>query len=158
MSARKHEQAALDRLRAAARSPSSGLAIAADDAVADLLMANDIIEGIRSAGSLLLAVEAIAEQAEAVAKSLRTALAEVMGDTGAVTVDLAHHTLALVEPKPRPVVLDAAALPAEFLIPQPPKPDMAAITRAAKAGPVAGVIMNNAAPHLRISAKRDRAA
>lgn len=152
----RHEQAALERLRAAAKVITAGPAAA--DAEADLWMAHDLLGGLRAAAALLLAAEAIEEQAKQCATTLRAAMAQVMADTGATEVRLPHHTVALVEPKPRPFVSDASALPAEFLIQPPPKPDMAAITKAMRAGPVAGVSMSNGQPHIRISSRKDTAA
>jgi hypothetical protein len=147
----RHALAALATLRNAAAAPWSESD--ANGAHADLMLASDIMDGLRAAGSYLLAVEAIEEQAKAAGACIRSALATVMAESGASGVDLPHHTMALVEPKPRPFISDVALLPAEFLIPQPPKPDMAAITRALKAGPVPGVALSNAAPHIRISTK-----
>ena len=81
-----------------------------------------------------------------------------MAETGATTVQLPHHSVALVEPKPRPFVSDASALPAEFMVTPPPKPDMDAIKAALKRGPVAGVSLSNSPPHVRVSSRKEAAA
>jgi hypothetical protein len=150
MTTGKHAMAALATLRYAVNAAPPELA---SNELADLMLAADLMEGLQAAGSYLLAVEAMEEQAKAASTRIRAALAVVMAESGASGVDLAHHTMALVEPKPRPFISDPAMLPPEYLVPQPPKPDMAAITRAMKAGPVPGVSLSNSAPHVRIAAK-----
>lgn len=151
----KHEQLALDKLRVATQWQSDP-DFALDDANADLLMAADIVSGIRAAGTMLLALEAIEEDSKQTIARIRAALAEVMAETGATEVALPHHTLALVEPKPRPFVSDASALPAEFMVTPPPKPDMDAIKAALKRGPVAGVTMTNGSAHIRITSRGEK--
>lgn len=151
----KHEQAAVTAIRSAAA------LIGEDnihDAVADVLLAGSLIPALQAGGSLVLALEDAANRYAETAKRLRAALTEAMS-MSVPAVNLPHHVMSYVEAKPRPVVTDAAALPPEFLIPQPPKPDLAAIARAVKHGPVAGVAMTNGgAGHIRISTRRENAA
>lgn len=152
----RHEAAALDALRAPAM--ALGNAETVNDALADLLLAGSLIPALQAGGSLVLALEDAATRYAETAKRLRAALTEAMS-MSVPAVNLPHHVMSYVEAKPRPVVTDAAALPAEFLIPQPPKPDMAAIARAVKHGPVAGVTVTNGGPgHIRISTRRENAA
>ena len=152
----KHETAALDRLRAAARLRLS--VTAAADAEADLLMASDMLGALRAAAALLMAAEEIEDAAKACAARLRAALAEVMADTGATGVDLPHHRVSLVDGKASVVIVDEAAIPAEYMEQPPPKPNKARIAAALKAGPVPGAMLGNPAAHIRITAKKDAAA
>lgn len=153
----KHEAAALDRLRVAAAWRSAP-DMALDDANADLLMAGNVLDGLRAAAALLLAMEQVEADSKATATRLRAALAEVMADTGATGVDLPHHRVSLVDGKASVVIVDEAAIPAEFMEQPPPKPNKARIAAALKAGPVPGAMPSNPSPHIRFSPKKDAAA
>jgi hypothetical protein len=150
----KHERAALDRLRVAG---SLRLAVTpAADAEADLLMAGDVLDGLRAAAALLMAAEEIEAAAKACGERLRAALAEVMSDTGATSLDLPHHRLSLVDGKTAATVTDPAALPAEYMVQPPPRPDLHAIAKALKHGPVPGAALRNGASHIKISPRQEK--
>jgi len=150
----KHEAAALDRLRVAGtlRVPFR----AAADADADLLLAGNVLDGLRAAAALLMAVEEIEAAAKACGDRLRAALAEVMADTGATSLDLPHHRLSLVDGKTAATVTDPAALPAEYMVQPPPRPDLHAIAKALKHGPVPGAALRNGASHIKISPRQEK--
>lgn len=82
----KHEQLALDRLRTAARTTDAALAIAADDAMADLLTASGVAEGLRAARNLEQACIAIADHTAETVGRLRGAVAAVTGEQAAPAV------------------------------------------------------------------------
>lgn len=150
----KHETAAINRLISAGGGRAFDLA-PMQDAMGDLFMAADVLTALKASGDLLLACEALAEMGNATCKALRAAMAEVMADTGATAVDLAHHRVSLADGKASAVVTDPAALPQRYMVQPPPKPDMAAILRDLKAGPVPGAALSNPQPHIRFSPKKD---
>lgn len=149
----RHEKAAVSRLQAVARIPDFGTA---QDAMADLFMAADVLSALKASGNLLLACEAMAEMGNATCKALRAAMAEVMADTGATAVDLPHHRVSLVDGKASVVITDEAAIPAQFMEQPPPKPNKDAIAAALKAGPVPGAMLSNGGQHIRIVSRGER--
>ena len=155
----RHERAALDRIQTAASNRIVQMAGDAQDAWASLLLDSDILAGLRDAGALVLALDALADHATEAAARLRVAMAAVMADTGVPSLAMPHHVISYVEPRPKPVVTDEAALPREMFTTPAPRPDMQRIGAAMKAGPVPGVTMSNGgAGHVRISPKKERAA
>ena len=74
------------------------------------------------------------------------------------SLDLPHHKLSLVDGKTAATITDPAALPTEFMVQPAPRPDLHAIARALKHGPVPGAATRNAPPHIRISAKKEAVA
>ena len=119
--------------------------------------ADDLVAVMQASGGVILAAEQIIQAAEGIALTLRRKLAEVMVETGCPQVLLPHHKVSVTEPKPKLRVLDAKALPAEFLKQPPPVPDMDAIKRAWDGGnKLTGVAMlNGSAPHVTFHARKE---
>ena len=119
--------------------------------------ADDLVEAMQASGAVILAAEQIIQAAEGIALTLRRKLAETMVETGCPQVLLPHHKVSVTEPKPKLRVLDAKALPAEFLKHPPPVPDMDAIKRAWDGGnKLTGVAMlNGSAPHVTFHARKE---
>ncbi len=118
--------------------------------------ATDEIEVAQHATRLALAVEGIVKAAEDVMLDARKALAFWMGDTGCPAIRTDTHTASLTTPSPKLRVLDPQAVPAEFMAPQPPKPDMAKLQAAYDAGQrFPGVEKTNgSAPFITIRARK----
>lgn len=116
-----------------------------------------IIEAMQHTGNVILAAEAIADAAGAIAKELRSALARVMIETGCPQVRLANHTVSVTEPRPKLACLDPQALPPELLKQPPPVPDMDKIKAAHAAGAqITGVAMlNGGAPFVSFKTRKD---
>lgn len=166
----KHAEAARQALHAAAGAIAANAALPAvvRDRAADVLVDGDTMDAAAhlTAVALLHAELAAADakaarvQAEttqgaldAAQEALEAALTTYLVETGAPAIDGGTHTLTLADGRPAVVITDAAALPACFLKPQPPKPDKLAIAAALKAGPVAGAVFANSRPSLRRSIK-----
>ncbi|MEO0498951.1 MAG: siphovirus Gp157 family protein [Pseudomonadota bacterium] len=86
--------------------------------------------------------------------TIRAAMLVAMERANMPRVKGAIHTLSVRAGAPRATVTDANVLPGEYLIPQPPKVDQAALSRAVKDGlSVPGAVLTNGAPSLTISPK-----
>lgn len=122
-------------------------------AAAAVTDADDLLVAAEALLPLILDLEAAAETLAAHARRLRTALAEVMADSGATTVRHGHLTASVSDGRAAVVITDAAALPPSLLRTPPPQPDKAAIARLLRAGhAVPGAALGNAQPVLTIRA------
>lgn len=76
---------------------------------------------------------------------------KLMEDAGLSKVVAPDMTVTLASRSPKPIVTDESALPIEYLVPMPPKPDLAAIKAAMQAGTaVPGVEWSNASQSLTV--------
>lgn len=148
-------EAALAGLRDAA-GRAAGIeapARAMQDAAADALMARDPEEAMRATLRLLVAAEDVAKQAGSAVQALRSALCQAIVETGAPAVVAGPHLATVAASAPSARITDPAAIPDRF-VRTVREPDKAKIARALKAGePVAGAMLNNPAPHLRIQTR-----
>ncbi|GGG51410.1 hypothetical protein GCM10010964_43320 [Caldovatus sediminis] len=146
---------ALEALRAvAARAAGADAAMRAmQAAAADALMARDPEEAMRATLRLILAAEDVAASAGATVQAARAALCRAIEETGAPAVVAGKHLATVAAGKPGVRITDPAAIPDRF-VRTVREPDKAKIARALKAGePVAGAMLNNPAPHLRIQTR-----
>ena len=81
-------------------------------------------------------------------KAAALALLQEMGER---KLERPEFTASVVAGRPKALVTDASCIPAFFLLPQPPKPDMAAIKDALTSGEVVpGAALSNAEPFLMV--------
>jgi hypothetical protein len=86
----------------------------------------DLLEVLRAAAGIVLAVEAIT--------SARGALASCMSDTGCPSVALASHVVHLGTKPDHVDIDDARAIPPDLMRQPPPAPDKVAIGKLLRAG------------------------
>lgn len=122
---------------------------------AEAVAAADMLAAMRLSGELLVMLRDLKDAAGKAEASIRSALQRALEESGAGSIRLGRHVLTLVEPSPGPFVSDPASLPAEFLVPRDPAPDLAAIKRALRdRQTIPGVSIRNGQPHLRLVAQR----
>lgn len=154
----RHETAAVDAMKACANAwAGDDYPLLVRDAAADVLLAGSLVPALIASGQLALALADTAKAADAGEKALRAAITEAMS-LGVTSVNLPHHVLSLVDGKQSAVVTDPALLPDEYMEQPPPRPNLHAIAKALKAGPVPGAALRNGAPHVRIVPRREVAA
>ena len=148
----RHAKALRDGLTTAAGTVQGDLRMGrpARDAAADVMLDDDIMGTMQAAVVLILALEEQAEASKRAAERMRAALlAALEGTSGQVRVGI--HTATVAKGRAAVAVTDDAAIPAEFMEPQPPRADKAAILKAMKAGAtVPGAVLRNGSPTLRI--------
>jgi hypothetical protein len=131
------------------------------NAAADVAAAHaeaDLIEAGQAVGRLIHQLETAADEITAAASALRRDLCEVMNETGMTHVRTETGTWHLREPSRRVVITDEAAIPPALMEQPPPRPDLAAIARALKAGgECPGATMSNGgAPVLAFRSKTEK--
>ena len=85
---------------------------------------------------------------------IRNAIHDAMARAGMPKVAGPLHTLSIRKGAQSVVLTDEAELPERFVVPQPPKPDKAAIKAALQAGEaIPGAVLSNGAPSLSIRSK-----
>ncbi|MBS7811178.1 siphovirus Gp157 family protein [Roseococcus pinisoli] len=121
---------------------------------ADAHDAQEVEATLLRAGRALVAIESFAARPDALAKQVREALLSVMADLGAPSFSTGTHTIGYSETA-RVRITDPALLPERFLVPQPPKPDTAAIKAALDAGEtVPGAVISNSSPSLFVRSRK----
>jgi len=104
----------------------------------------DLVAAARAAAETLRHLDDAAAEIERAREALATTLRDVMADTGLTSVRVPGGTWYLREPTPRVIVTDESALPLEYLVQPPPRPDVAAIRAALRAGrDVPGAVLSN---------------
>lgn len=144
-----------DALRTAC-APLAGnehLPAVAQMAADDVVRSDDLMGAMKATGRLIAALRDACDAAKAGLEIAEARMLDALIESGAYSIRTDHHVISAVEPKPRPVISDRAALPERLLRRPEPQPDMAAIARAMKEGPVPGVTLSNAMPHLRVVAR-----
>jgi hypothetical protein len=120
---------------------------AARDAAASVAYAAgiaDLVAAARAAAETLRHLQDAAAEIEHAGKALATTLRDVMADTGLTSIRVPGGTWYLRDPAPRVIVTDESALPPEYLITPPPRPDLAAIRSSIRAGrDVPGAVLSN---------------
>jgi hypothetical protein len=142
-----------DALRSAC-APLAGhehLPAVAQMAADDVAQSAELMGAMKATGKLILALRDACDSAKAALATVEGKMLDALLESGAYSLRTEHHVISAVEPKPRPVITDRSALPSHLMRARDPEPDMAAITRAMKEGPVPGVSLSNSAPHLRVA-------
>lgn len=75
--------------------------------------------------------------------AIKFALAYALDTTGQRKLELPTATVYISKGRQRAVVTDPALIPADYLVPQPPKVDLTALTKALAAGPIPGAELSN---------------
>lgn len=127
---------------------------------------DDLTLQLRGVAGAIVNLEDLAAEAQELAASARGLLLDLMQESGAGVLMLSHHTVDVVEPKPKLTVTDSKRVPASVTVqgrvielwttPKPPEPkvNLDAIKLAQKADAkvdIPGVALTNGTPYLRIS-------
>lgn len=124
-------------------------------AAADAADKGDVVAQVAAAAHAIVQLESALDALDRRAKALREALLDLLVDSGAPSISTGTHVVGY-STTARPVVTDKAALPARFLTPREPSPDLPAIKRALEAGEgVPGAALGNARPALFIRTRRN---
>ena len=83
------------------------------------------------------------DRLERQAEMIRTAMASAMEQASLKRLELPDVTLSLRPTPQKAIVIDEAAIPAQFWKRQDPKLDLRALTKALKDGPVVGATLSN---------------
>lgn len=152
----KHEDAILRRLHEAASPLAEALSLPADVqmAAAEVEGAEDIRDALEAMALTVIALRSAEEAVKQALAQAESTLNWAFSESGVGSIKTDHFTVTQVEPKPRPMVLDPAALPAHLLKPRDPVPDMDAIKRLMREGKtVPGVEKSNTPSFIRIAAR-----
>jgi hypothetical protein len=104
----------------------------------------DLVGAARAAGETLRHLDDAMDDIHRAREELAAALLGVMAETGLTSVRIPWGTWYLRDAPPRVIVTDESALPPEFLAQPPPRPDLAALRAALRAGrDVPGAILGN---------------
>lgn len=93
----------------------------------------DLVRTMGRTIELLLAMERLHDETDAAIRKLRTVLTQQMSDTGASTIQTAHHTAYLARKPAWVSISDEGAIPPDYVV-QKPSIDKAAIKSALAAG------------------------
>ena len=120
---------------------------AARDAAASVAYAasmTDLVAAARAAAEVLRHLDDAADVIERARATLGTALRDVMAGTGLTSVRIPGGTWYLRDPVPRVIVTDENALPAEYFVQPPPRPNLTALRAALRSGAdVPGAALSN---------------
>lgn len=153
---RDYAAEALDALRSAVLAEAPALKAEVEGyarALRDLHDAAELVPGMQATVAVVLAAEAVAKAAGVVEAQARDALMRCIEETGAPGVMTHTHTAGVQDSKRAVIVTDPDALPPQYW--SDPKPDKDAISKALHAGQdVAGAVLANTKPHLKITSRR----
>jgi hypothetical protein len=104
----------------------------------------DLVTAVRAATEALRHLDDAADTIHREREWLATALRDVMAETGLTSVRIPGGTWYLRDAPPRVIVTDESALPPEYIVQPPPRPDHAALRAALRAGrEVPGAVLSN---------------
>jgi len=104
----------------------------------------DLVAAARAAAETLRHLQDAAAEIEHVGKTLATTLRDVMDETGLTSVRVPGGVWYLRDPAPRVIVTDENALPAEYFVQPPPRPNLTALRAALRSGAnVPGAALSN---------------
>lgn len=123
---------------------------AIEQAIGDLRECDVISAGCKSEIDRL---ESRKGRAERRAETIRAAIEQALITVGLDTVKTPTKTLSITRRPGKPVIVDEAAIPAEFWTPQPPKLDRKALGKALAEQDVPGAHLSNGSVSLTIRSK-----
>ena len=104
----------------------------------------DLVAAARAAAETLRHLDDAADEIQRAREALATTLRDVMDETGLTSVRVPGGVWYLRDPAPRVIVTDESALPSEYFVQPPPRPNIAEIRASLRAGRnVPGAVLSN---------------